>query len=283
MMIDSKIVEILNKHNTEVAEEISNINLAIKKIKNELKLVSDCLIGELLLYSKNTGIKNKENEIELLNESICIREYIDSINTLNFNNYQSEENIIELSFCDVIVLNNTLKCDSKHKTHDINIIIPILGKIGNITSVNVLASYCEDCKRYTITKESFNEINSVILCEMIDKIGITTENDNDEMMELAQHESILYRYGYNVKSKNSLTSKQRHIIIASLVEAGVLTRSQIVDHLTMLINRGEKIESWKDATEKWKQDRYFTLKYKKENLPSVIANKILLKYNEQKD
>lgn len=114
MMIVSKIVEILNKQNMEVAEEISNINLAIK---NELKLVSDCLIGELLSYSKNTGIKNKENEIELLNESICIREYIDSINTLDFNNYQSEENIIELSFCDVIVLNNTLKCDSKHKTH----------------------------------------------------------------------------------------------------------------------------------------------------------------------
>lgn len=289
MMIDSKIVEILNKHNTEVAEEISNINLAIKKIKNELKLVSDCLIGELLSYSKNTGIKNKENEIELLNESICIREYIDTIDILEFNNYQTEENTsqkenIELAFCDVIVLNNTLNCDLKHKTHDINIIVPTLGKIGNIINVNVLASYCEDCNRYTITKDSFNQINGVILCEVIDKTITTSKNNNDDIMiELEQHESILYRYGYNVKSKNSLTSKQRHIIIASLVEAGVLTRSQIVDHLTMLINRGEKIESWKDATEKWKQDRYFTLKYKKENLPSVIANKILLKYNEQKD
>lgn len=47
MMIVSKIVEILNKQNMEVAEEISNINLAIK---NELKLVSDCLIVELLSY-----------------------------------------------------------------------------------------------------------------------------------------------------------------------------------------------------------------------------------------
>lgn len=283
-MIDNKIVEILEKYHNEVAEEISNINLAIRKIQGELKLVSDCLIGELLSYSKNTGIENKEKELELLKDSQTVREYIKSFDILDFrdNYYNKDTTDPILSLHDIIVLNNTLKCDTKHKTHDISVGLPVLDESGYVDIIYVLASYCEDCKRYTITKEVFNNISGVILCEVINKIGITAENKDDVEIELSQHESILYRYGYNVKTSENLSTKQRHIIIASLVESGIMTRTQIIDHLTSLINRGEKIESWKRAVDKWKQDRYYTQDYKTENLPNVIANKILLEYKENK-
>ena len=114
------------------------------------------------------------------------------------------------------------------------------------------------------------------MCEVIDKTY--TINNSDDDTEIDQHESLLYRYGYNVKTSVNLSTKQRHIILASLVESGIMTRNQISDHLTMLINRGEKIDSWKDATDKWKQDRYYVQDYKTYNLPSVIADRILLKY-----
>lgn len=283
-MIDDKIVEILEKYHNEVAEEISNINLSIKKIQGELKLVSDCLIGEVVSYSKNTNIENKEKELELLKDSQTVREYIKSFDILDFrdNYYDKDTTDPILSLHDIIVLNNTLKCDTKHKTHDISVGLPVLDESGYVDIIYVLASYCEDCKRYTITKEVFNNINGVILCEVINKIGITAENKDDVEIELSQHESILYRYGYNVKSSTNLSTKQRHIILASLVESGIMTRNQISDHLTMLISRGEKIDSWKDATDKWKQDRYYIQDYKTYNLPSVIANKILLEYKESK-
>ena len=284
IMIDDKIVEILEKYHNEVAEEISNINLSIKKIQGELKLVSDCLIGEVVSYSKNTNIENKEKELELLKDSQTVREYIKSFDILDFrdNYYDKDTTDPILSLHDIIVLNNTLKCDTKHKTHDMSVGLPVLDESGYVDIIYVLASYCEDCKRYTITKEVFNNINGVILCEVINKIGITAENKDDVEMELSQHESILYRYGYNVKSSTNLSTKQRHIILASLVESGIMTRNQISDHLTMLISRGEKIDSWKDATDKWKQDRYYIQDYKTYNLPSVIANKILLEYKESK-
>lgn len=283
-MIDDKIVEILEKYHNEVAEEISNINLSIKKIQGELKLVSDCLIGEVVSYSKNTNIENKEKELELLKDSQTVREYIKSFDILDFrdNYYNKDTTDPILSLHDIIVLNNTLKCDTKHKTHDISVGLPVLDESGYVDIIYVLASYCEDCKRYIITKEVFNNINGVILCEVINKIGITAENKDDVEIELSQHESILYRYGYNVKSSTNLSTKQRHIILASLVESGIMTRNQISDHLTMLISRGEKIDSWKDATDKWKQDRYYIQDYKTYNLPSVIANKILLEYKESK-
>ena len=265
-MIDSKIVDILEKYHSELANEISNINLAIQRIQDELKFISNCLMDDLLSYGKNTGIENKEKELELLKDSQSIREYINSFDILDFRDDYADEIEPVLSLYDVIVLNNTLACDLNHKIYDITVALPVLNENGDINNITVLASYCEDCNRYTITKDVFNNINGVLMCQVIDKTSTYTDVIESDI-EIDQHESLLYRYGYNVKTSKNLSTKQRHIIIASLVESGIMTRNQISDHLTMLINRGEKIESWKDATDKWKQDRYYIQSYKTYNLP----------------
>lgn len=279
-MIDSKIVDILEKYHSELANEISNINLAIQRIQDELKFISNCLMDDLLSYGKNTGIENKEKELELLKDSQSIREYINSFDILDFRDDYADEIEPVLSLYDVIVLNNTLACDLNHKIYDITVALPVLNENGDINNITVLASYCEDCNRYTITKDVFNNINGVLMCQVIDKTSTYTDVIESDI-EIDQHESLLYRYGYNVKTSKKLSTKQRHIIIASLVESGIMTRNQISDHLTMLINRGEKIESWKDATDKWKQDRYYIQSYKTYNLPSVITNRILLQYQNR--
>lgn len=279
-MIDSKIVDILEKYHSELANEISNINLAIQRIQDELKFISNCLMDDLLSYGKNTGIENKEKELELLKDSQSIREYINSFDILDFRDDYADEIEPVLSLYDVIVLNNTLACNLNHKIYDITVALPVLNENGDINNITVLASYCEDCNRYTITKDVFNNINGVLMCQVIDKTSTYTDVIESDI-EIDQHESLLYRYGYNVKTSKNLSTKQRHIIIASLVESGIMTRNQISDHLTMLINRGEKIESWKDATDKWKQDRYYIQSYKTYNLPSVITNRILLQYQNR--
>lgn len=280
-MIDDKIVEILEKYHNELIDEISNINLAIQRIQDELKFISNCLMDDLLSYGKNTGIKNKEKELELLKDSQSIREYINSFDILDFRDDYADEVEPVLSLCDVVVLNNTLTCDLNHKIYDITVALPVLNEDGDINNITVLASYCEDCDRYTITKDVFNNINGVLMCQVIDKTSTYYTDGVENDIEIDQHESLLYRYGYNVKTSKNLSTKQRHIIIASLVESGIMTRNQISDHLTVLINRGEKIDSWKDATDKWKQDRYYVQDYKTYNLPSVIANRILLEYKNR--
>lgn len=275
-MIDDKIVEILQKYHNELIDEISNINLAIQRIQDELKFISNCLMDDLLSYGKNTGIENKEKELELLKDSQSIREYINSFDILDFRDDYADESKPVLSLYDVVVLSNTLNCNLNHDVYDITVTLPVLDENGDINNITVLASYCKDCDRYIITKDIFNNIDGVLMCEVIDKTY--TINNSDDDTEIDQHESLLYRYGYNVKTSVNLSTKQRHIILASLVESGIMTRNQISDHLTMLINRGEKNDSWKDATDKWKQDRYYVQDYKTYNLPSVIADRILLKY-----
>lgn len=278
-MLSEEIVKIIQKYQNQVAEEISNINLSIDKIKSELDSISRVLMNEVLAYSKN-GSKNLTKELELHNDSIKLREFIDSINSIPYK--EAHHNIKELGIYDVIVLSSILKCSSsEHKIQDVNVFVPVLDDAGDIRYISVLASYCYDCNQYTILKDTFKQLDGIILCQVIDKTSSYDKQDlEDDDIDIEQKQSILYKYGYNVKTQANLSRKQRQIILATVIESGIMTRIQVIDHLTILISRGAKIQSWKFATQKWKEDKYYVQNYNPNKLPSIITNKIILKYNE---
>ena len=74
-MLPEHIVRTLSKYNSEIAEEISSINLAITRISDALGTVNSVLINELSAYARNTGINNIEKEKELWKDSFELREY----------------------------------------------------------------------------------------------------------------------------------------------------------------------------------------------------------------
>ena len=279
-MFSDEIIGILEKYKNDIAEETSNINLCIEKIKCELNSVNS-VISEKLKHLINSD-EISDEEIELLNDSRSLRKYIHAINTINFD-YNINEGIEQekqLDIFSLIVLSNTLKCSFNHETIDVIANIPVMYSDEDIRLISVCASYCKECRRYTMLKDDFKKITGIIMCKVIDE---TTTSTNTSLSELGiePKNSILYQYGYNVKSKIDLPDKERHIILASLVEAKIATRMQIMDHLTILIERGSKRQNWKEATEKWKQDKYFVQSYKTENLPNVIFDKIILGYSKR--
>ncbi len=128
-------------------------------------------------------------------------------------------------------------------------------------------------------KSDFKMISGVVACQVIDET--TSRNDTKkDSIEITQRESILYRYGYNVKTKDNLSDKQRHLILASVVESNILTREQICSHLDTLIERGRKIEKWQLATQKWNQDRQYIKTYNTKSLPKVLVNSVIKKYSK---
>lgn len=281
-MLPDEISSILLKRHDLVAEEISKINLSIDKIIDELKSVNYVLINNLSSYAKNTGIKNKIIENELLKDSQIIREYIYKIQNQKIG-YRIGDPSAVLDIHDIIVLQNTRKCSfNHHASKDVRAIIPILHSDGKVSSTTLLDSYCETCKRYTILKSDFDRVVDIVMCEVIDQTSASVHNTNSDELEFKQRESILYRYGYNVKSKSSITTEQRHIILASVIEANILNRRQILDHLSMLIERGSKIPNWNEATKKWKDDRMYVQTYHLNEVPDVVFERIILKYKEDK-
>lgn len=287
-MLPKNITSILNKYNDSISEEISSINLAITRISDALSTVNSILINEMSSYARNTGINNVEKEKELWNDSLALREYITAISLVQQETKEnnlteiSEENNNTLDIFNVIVLSNTRRCSYKsHNVADIVIKIPTVKTDGTILYAEVLSSYCKECKRFTILKDDFKNIKDVILCQVIDETNPYNNDTTDEFL-IEQRESLLYKYGYNVQTKADLSSKQRHIILSSVIEANILTRRHIIDHLNTLIERGSKIEKWKLATQKWKEDKYFVQSYKTENLPKAIFDKVILKHSYKK-
>lgn len=281
-MFPKEIVEIIHKYNGQTAEEISNINRSIEKIKDELDSISRVLMNEVLSYSKN-GSKNSTKELELHNDSIKLRKFIEAIDIIPHNFVC--HNIKELGIHDVIVLNSMLRCSySGHKMQDINIFVPVLDTDCNVTYSSALASYCYDCDQYIMLKDTFKQLDGVVLCQVIDKTkSYEKQQVEDDDFDIEQKQSILYTYGYNVKTQANLSRKQRQTILATVIESGILTRMQVVDHFSTLIARGEKIESWKFATQKWKEDKNYVQNYNPNKLPQIITNKIILKYNYEKE
>ena len=208
--------------------------------------------------------------------------YFDNSNTNIILDYTYHEQRT-VTFNDVIVLSNVRSCTIKeHGLADVIARLPIFLNEGDIGFTDISISYCPKCNKYIMLKKDFKQIEGVIACKVIDQTTSQNNNYNYDEIEIEQKKSILYQYGYNVKTKAGLSDKQRHMILAAVVESQILTRGQICSHLDTLIERGSKIEKWKLATQKWKQDRQFVKKYNIKNLPPVLFNKVILKYNVSK-
>lgn len=244
------------------------------------------LVPHIIYYQRNLNNQLINDEIEWYKCPNCKRLFVlyydaDSFNFEDTNIILNKDKYDEIPLIDiysVVVLSNTLKCSSNHRSKDLLAKIPVLNESGQITYIKISASYCFNCERFTILKEDFNEIRDVVMCKVIDETFEGQSYNYD--MELGQKQSILYNYGYNVQTKKNLSEQQRRIILSSVIEANIMNRRDVINHINTLIERGSKISSWKDATQKWKTDRKFVSEYQSDCLPEVIFNKIILKYRK---
>lgn len=203
-------------------------------------------------------------------------EDFDFENTNIILNKSKYNEIPQIDIYSVIILSNILNCTVNHKTKDIIAKLPVLNEDGQISYLKVNASYCFNCSRFTILKEDFLALKDVIICKVIDETVTGTQSESEFNMN--DKDSVLTQYGYNVQTKKNLSKQQRQIILASLIEANIMNRTDIINHLITLIERGGKIPNWKDATNKWKEDKIFVAEYQKDCLPEVVFNNIILKY-----
>lgn len=244
------------------------------------------LVPHIIYYQRNLNNKLVDETIEWYKCPNCEKFFVldydaESFNFDNTNITLNKDKYDEIPLIDiysVIVLSNTLKCSSNHQSKDLLAKIPVLNESGQISYIRISASYCFDCERFTILKDDFNAIKDVVMCKVIDETSEGQSNNCD--MEMGQKQSILYNYGYNVQTKKNLSGQQRRIILSSVIEANIMNRRDVINHISTLIERGSKISSWKDATQKWKTDRKFVTEYQKDCLPEVIFNNIILKYRK---
>lgn len=287
-MFSKEIVEILEKYQTDNEKDLIEINNSIDTIKGNLHLILKNLSNTLCKITNGEIVVDDEDA--LWQDTKTLRNFIGNISSINIK-AKTEETIDDIdqqeppsaNIYSVVVLKHTLKCSSTHKTKDVVIELPIIDYCGNVKFNKLKASYCYVCKRFTVLKNDFDKIRDAVICKVIDETityPISTSNSN---FEFEQHKSILAQYGYNVQTKKKLSDIQRQRILALLIETGIMTQREIIDHIAVLIERGSKIESWNAATEKWSKDKMFVDDYKENTLPQYIMKDVVLKYRQPKN
>lgn len=273
--------------------DIKQINKSISDIQQQLSKVNEVILHKLSdIMSQKCMDVDKENE--LFGSSQVMRKYLSTIRLLDYDDNDDIANVLQnnhtqsvkpkdtnIAFTDVIVLSNINHCVHKgHDVFDVLAHIPTFTPEGKVEYITMSLAYCSKCDKYIMLKTDFKSISSIIACEVIDDT-ISYNYSNSDAIEISQSESILYKYGYNVKTKENISDKQRHLILASVIESGILTREQVCSHLDTLIDRGSKIEKWQLATQKWMQDRQYVKKYNSSHLPEILLKKVVLKYHQK--
>jgi hypothetical protein len=87
-MIPDDIIDILQKYQDDVAEEISVINLSIERISDALNTVNNILTNTLHKSVMDVNETNIKREYELLHDSQVLRDYTRIINPVLFKNVE---------------------------------------------------------------------------------------------------------------------------------------------------------------------------------------------------
>lgn len=161
--------------------------------------------------------------------------------------------------------------------HDIISATAVL-KGRNNPHIELDVDYCMKCHKffinmieYDLCKERYRYLLGRILFDKTSSKRYTGNGFSPE--------SPISLHGYNVNAQNGLTEKERHFVIADILDYGDMTKADIKDYLNRFVAFNGSKEGNEKARQKWKCDLEFTKEYRKNEQPKVTINRIKEKNN----
>ena len=282
---------------------------AIQEITEELRIKSEekaRLKAERRAKRKEKALKKKMKQIELQQEEERKRQerlekeriaseererklqeqsLRQSQNTTSESDYdKASDKILDhdnnIGVKDFVVRRTTFKCrHHDHKLQNIEAVINIITKDGDVMKTTVPAGYCPNCNIFFIMESTYQQLKmrGTPVCRVSDEKAYLSNNSFANGMVLAR-ESILMQYGYTVSQEEGLTSARRRKILAILIDNKILTKSDIISYLDFFINQRKYQYRFGKAIEKWENDREFVSEYNSGSYTQYGVGGIYRKY-----
>lgn len=228
--------------------------------------------NELLYYADHPDIallKAQKDVDSFFNNKTCKNQLKrlpnigPSTNSSFNNNVSNKKAHSNIRVKDFVVRRTTFKCiHDAHKLQNVDGIITLIDKKGNLIEKKITAGYCSNCNVYFIMESTYQSLKKfgTPVCRISDEKNYIKNMGSINGMHLAQ-ESILMQYGYNVDQKKSLSSIQRKKILSLLIDNEILTKPDIISYLDFFINQRKYQSKYEKAIEKWENDRDFISDY----------------------
>lgn len=282
--------------------KLNNTKIKKKKTKNTIKQVTPKNINKIkyitdinIEYSKNNPKTTDPKSCKFHKNDFC--NYMDDKcnpysfrcsykikNQKSINNKTSDfqNELIRSNFVvRAIVLSNNRKCIfNNHKMQDIIAKINVATHSGKIKIISLPSVYCDICSTYYVLKEDYKKAKhqGFLLCSVDDRTTNFSKHYKNGT-NLAS-ESQIHKMGYNVRKNNGYTDIQRKIILANIIENTNITKHEILSIIDAGIARHGGQETYQNAVQCWIDDREFVSNYKTGDIPEVLIENIILKYNE---
>ena len=170
----------------------------------------------------------------------------------------------EIKFKDFVIRRTVFKCrHSSHQLENIDAVITLIGKDGNLKTKKVSAGYCQVCNIYFIFESTYQDLKrqGILACRVCEQETYLNGDHCINGMKLAS-ESIIRQYGYNVSKEEGLSDAKRRKILSLLIDNDILTKNEIINYLEFFISQHKKPKKFKKAVEKWETDKKFISEYK---------------------
>lgn len=164
-----------------------------------------------------------------------------------------------------IYVTNKTKCINRHNTEEV--IAYVMDNDYSVHKIN--AVYCFNCDKFIVSANMLRDFYGLGI--HLRNIRFLLYNDYSDFSDFNE-QSWLSICGYKV-GKNGLPQHKRREILEYVIDQELMTRHEIVDHLTGLIALREYRwdADFSDAIEDWNDDIHFVRKYQNSNQRSVFG------------
>ncbi len=255
------------KNATPQIIKISRENINCSYFKN-----GDCLYNNNKCNPFSVRCKNYTTQIRTKNKKIKS----DTKDIMTLPSLNLKDDPIMNVGVSVIVLTSNKKCIiENHEIQDVIAIVRIITANGKIIDYKMPAAYCNVCKVFFAIKLDYLKAKErgVILCQIIDKQEVKIQNGR---IVFHGNESKIHRLGYNVKKNNGLTTEQRHIILANIIENNLATKHEILSNISIHMKQHQNQQNYANAVAAWKNDLEFLRTYEEGSFPQVRVKKLIM-------
>ncbi len=136
----------------------------------------------------------------------------------------------------------------------------LAGLNGKPIKINV--NYCQNCRKYYLglrEYERYRERFGPVLGNFSFPKGFSKGSVKASALS---NESPLKMCGYEVNKQVGLSARQRHLILANMMDRGILSKPRVIEYLQFFIRWREKNPSMRDACRKWNEDLDWVRNYR---------------------
>ena len=130
---------------------------------------------------------------------------------------------------------------------------------GRLVDINV--NYCSNCRRYFIGLREYEHYRDRY-GPILGNFSFPESAQSGSGSLTLSKESPLMMCGYNVRESEGLTSRERQLILANMIDRRILSKLRIIEYLQFFISWREGNPSMRNACAKWREDLAFVRYYK---------------------